>query len=73
MSDKTKSLRTQIANDIAKIDGKKHFGTKMPDNPNKEQKQTEEELKYLQMTMGSLASMIWGVKNKNKNQDVRTL
>ena len=73
MTDKTKSLRTQIANDIAKIDDKKHFGTKMPDNPNKEQKQTEEELNYLQMTMGSLASMIWGVKNKNKNQDVKTL
>ena len=75
MADKTKSLREQITKDIAEIknDDKKHFGTKMPDNPNKEQKQTEEELSYLQMTMGSLASMIWGVKNKNKNQDVKTL
>ena len=75
MTDKTKSLKEQIANGFNKIknDDKKHFGTKMPDNPNKEQKQTEEELSYLQMTMGSLASMIWGVKNKNKNQDVKTL
>ena len=75
MADKTKSLKEQIANGFNKIknDDKKHFGTKMPDNPNKEQKQTEEELSYLQMTMGSLASMIWGVKNKNKNQDVKTL
>ena len=75
MTDKTKSLKEQIANGFNKIknDDKKHFGTKMPDNPNKEQKQTEEELSYLQVTMGSLASMIWGVKNKNKNQDVKTL
>ena len=71
----TKSLREQIAKEVAEVktDNKKHFGTKMPGNLNKEEKQKEEELNYLQMTMGSLASMIWGEKNKNKNQDVKTL
>ena len=72
---KTKSLREQIAKDVAEIknDNKKHFGTKMPSDGNLEKEQTEQELTYSQMTMGSLASMIWGVKNKNKNQDVKTL
>ena len=72
---KTKSLKEQIAKEVAEIktDNKKHFGTKMPSDGNLEKEQTEQELVYSQLTMGSLASMIWGVKNKNKDQDIKTL
>ena len=71
----TKSLRAQIAKDVAEIknDNKKHFGTKMPSDGNLEKEQTEQELTYSQMIMGSLASMIWGVKNKNKDQEIKSL
>ena len=71
----TKSLREQIAKDVAEIknDNKKNFGTKMPSDGNLEKEQTEQELTYSQMIMGSLASMIWGVKSKNKDQEIKSL
>ena len=72
---KTKSLKEQIAKEVAEIktDNKKHFGTKMPSDGNLEKEQTEQELTYSQMIMGSLASMIWGVKSKNKDQEIKSL
>jgi len=67
----TKSLREAVKQ--IRDDNKKHFGTKMPGNESKEQEQTLQELSYSQMIMGSLASMIWGVKSKDKDQDIKTL
>ena len=69
------SLKEQIAKDVQEIkeDNKKHFGTKLPGNENKEQEQTIQELSYSQMIMGSLASMVWGVQNIKDDVKVKTL
>ena len=69
------SLREKIANDVKEIkeDNKKHFGTKLPGNENKEREQTEQELTYSQMIMGSLASLIWGVQNVKDDAKIKTL
>ena len=69
------SLKDQIAKDVQEIkeDNKKHFGTKLPGNSNKEQEQTEQELTYSQMIMGSLASLVWGVKYVKDENKVKAL
>ena len=69
------SLRDQIAKDVKEIkkDNKKHFGTKLPGNDNKEQEQTEQDLTYSQMIMGSLASLVWGKLNVKDDATVKSL
>jgi len=72
MADKT--LMSSIAENVSKIE-KSHskFGTKLPGNANKEKEMTLKELSYEQMIMGTLASLTWGVKNIDKDTQIKTL
>ena len=65
---------SDIASDVREIkESKSKFGTKLPGNGNKAQELTLKELSYEQMIMGSIASLVWGVKNINKDTQVKTL
>ena len=69
-----KTLMSDIASDVREIkESKSKFGTKLPGNGNKAQELTLKELSYEQMIMGSIASLVWGVKNINKDTQVKTL
>ena len=72
MADKT--LMSSIAENVSKIE-KSHskFGTKLPGNANKEKEMSLKELSYEQMIMGTLASLTWGVKNIDKDTQIKTL
>ena len=72
MADKT--LMSSIAENVSKIE-KSHskFGTKLPGNKSKERELTLQELSYEQMIMGTLASLTWGVKNIDKDTQIKTL
>lgn len=69
-----KSLMTEINKNVKNIE-KTHskFGTKLPSNANKEKEMTLKELSYEQMIMASLASLVWGEKNVDKDTKVKSL
>ena len=68
-----KTLMSDIANDVKEIKDKTKFGTKLPGNTNKEREITLKELSYEQMIMGSIASLTWGVKNIDKDTQIKSL
>ena len=66
-----KSLMESIEANVSSI-RKSKFGTKLPSNANEEKKNTEQELAYEQMIMGTLASLTWGIKKLSKPTDIRS-
>ena len=66
-----KSLMESIEANVSSI-RKSKFGTKLPSNANEEKKNTEQELAYEQMIMGTLASLTWGIKKLSKSTDIRS-
>ena len=72
MSDK--SLMTELNTHARNIDrNTKNFGPKLPSGNKKEEDLTLQELSYEQMIMGTLASLVWGVKNITKDTQVKSL
>ena len=72
MSDK--SLMTELNSHARNIDkNTKHFGPKLPSGNKKEEDLTLQELSYDQMIMGTLASLVWGIKNITKDTQVKSL
>ena len=72
MADNKETLMSNISKNVEEIK-KSKFGTKLPSNPNKDIKNTIQELAYAQMIMGTLASLVWGQTNIKKTDQVKTL
>ena len=66
-----KSLMENIDKNVSSIKESK-FGTKLPSNKNKDKENTEQELAYEQMIMGTLASLTWGIKKLSKPTDIKS-
>ena len=72
MADNKETLMSNISKNVEEIK-KSKFGTKLPSNPNKDIKNTIQELAYDQMIMGTLASLVWGKTNIKKEDQVKSL